>query len=217
MSLDFAAVWHVWPALARGAGMTLLLTGAVLAIATPCGMLVAAGRMARFRATRAALGVCGWVVRGIPPLLILLIVFFVPADFGVNLPPFAAAVTGLSVYMAFTFGEVFRAGLLSIDPGQVQAAHALGLPPLRIFRRVILPQMMPAVLPPYVSHVSSLLKNTSLATVVAIRELTAVGKSLFAATFRPLETLLVVGAIYAAFSAVLLLLQWRLERRWAKR
>lgn len=214
--LDFTTVLGLWPAFAQGAGMTLLLTACVLLVATPCALLVATGRGSRARAVRWLLGVASWIVRGIPPLLLLLIVFFVPADFGVNLPPFAAAVTGLSIYMAFTFGEVFRGGLLSIDRGQYQAADALGLSPLRAFRRVILPQVLPAVLPSYVSHTSSLLKNTALATVVAIRELSAVGKSLLAVTYRPLETLIVVGAIYAAFSAVLFVVQSRLERRWRR-
>ena len=214
MGLDFAAVLAVWPALARGAGVTLLLTGTVLLLATPCAMLVALGRQGRWWAVRAALGLASWVVRGIPPLLLLLIVFFLPPDYGVTLPPFTAAVTGLSIYMIFIFGEVFRAGLIAIDRGQYQAADALGLPPWRTFRRIVLPQLVPVALPSYVSHASSLLKNTSLATVVAVRELTSVGKSLMAVTFRPLETLLAVGLVYGAFSAVLLLLQFRLERRW---
>jgi His/Glu/Gln/Arg/opine family amino acid ABC transporter permease subunit len=217
MNLDFATVLNLWPALARGAAMTLLLTLAVLLVATPPAMLLAMARDSRRAVLRRPVAMASWIVRGIPPILLLLIVFFVPADFGVNLPPFAAALAGLSLYMAFTFAEVFRAGLRSIDRGQHHAVAALGLPPLRSFRRLLLPQMLPAVLPPYVSHVSSLLKNTSLATVVAIRELTAVGKSLLAATYRPLETLFVVGLIYAAFSAALFVLQARLERRWPKR
>ena len=215
MSLDFGAVLGVWPALARGAGTTLLLTGCVLAVATPAGMAVAAGRRSGAW-VGVPLAVLGWVVRGIPPILILLMVFFVPAEFGVTLPPFVSAVTGLSIYMAFTYAEVFRAGLLSIDRGQHQAADALGLPPWRVFRRIVLPQMMAAIVPPYFSHTSSLLKNTALAAVVAIRELTAVGKSLLAVTYRPLETLFVVAVVYAAFSAVLFLLQSGFERRFVR-
>ncbi len=217
MGLDFSAVLAVWPALAQGAGLTLLLTGAVLALATPCAMAVALGRQGRWRSLSRALAVVSWVVRGIPPLLLLLIVFFLPPDYGISLPPFASAVAGLALYMTFIFGEVFRAGLIAIDRGQYQAADALGLSPWRVFRRIVLPQMLPVVLPSTVSHASSLLKNTSLATVVAVRELTSVGKSLMAITFRPLETLIVVGLVYAGFSAVLLLLQGWLERRWARR
>ena len=217
MGFDFAAVLSAWPALVRGAAMTLLLTATVLLLATPCAMLVALGRQGRSRVVRSTLGALSWVVRGIPPLLLLLIVFFLPPDYGITLTPFASAVTGLAVYMTFIFGEVFRAGLISIDRGQYQAADALGLSPWRIFRRIVLPQLIPVVLPSYVSHASSLLKNTSLATVVAVRELTSVGKSLMAVTFRPLETLVAVGLVYAGFSAVLLFLQFRLERRWAKR
>ena len=217
MGLDFAAVLSAWPALVRGAAMTLLLTATVLLLATPCAMLVALGRQGRSLIVRSTLGALSWITRGIPPLLLLLIVFFLPPDYGIRLTPFASAVAGLALYMMFIFGEVFRAGLISIDRGQYQAADALGLPPWRIFRRIVLPQLIPVVLPSYVSHASSLLKNTSLATVVAVRELTSVGKSLMAVTFRPLETLVAVGLVYAGFSAVLLFLQFWLEQRWAKR
>ena len=217
MGLDFTPILHLWPALLRGTEMTLLLAAVVLLIATPTALLVALGRDSGIAWLRVCLGVLSWIVRGIPPLLLLLLVFFLPTDFNVNLPPFTAAVTGLSIYMGFTFGEVFRAGLLSIDRGQYQAADALGLSPLRTLRRIVLPQMLPVVLPSYVSHASSLLKNTSLATVVAIRELSSIGKSLLAVTYRPLETLFVVGLIYAVLSAALLLIQHRLERRWAWR
>lgn len=196
--------------------MTLLLTGAVMVLATPCAMAVALGRQSRWRFVSFVLAMLSWIVRGIPPLLLLLIVFFLPSDYGVRLPPFASAAVGLAIYMAFIFGEVFRAGLIAVDRGQYQAADALGLSPWRTFRRIVLPQVIPVVLPSYVSHASSLLKNTSLATVVAVRELTSVGKGLMAITFRPLETLALVGLVYAGFSAVLLVLQFRLERRWAR-
>jgi len=211
--LDFSAVLALWPALLAGAGMTLLLTGCVMLVATPTGLLLALGRDRGPTLLRVMLATLSWLVRGLPPLLLLLLVFFIPSDFGVNLPPFAAAVSGLGLYMAFTYAEVFRAGLAAVPPGPVQAAHALGLSPPRILWRIVLPQMRAAVLPPYMSHTSSLLKNTALATVVAVRELTSVGKSLFAVTYRPLETLFVIGLIYAAFSVLLFLAQSRLERR----
>ena len=95
MALDFGAVLSAWPALARGAGLTLLLTGAVLVLATPCAMAVAVGRQGRWRPVNAVLAVLSWIVRGIPPLLLLLIVFFLPPDYGVTLPPFASFVGSL--------------------------------------------------------------------------------------------------------------------------
>jgi His/Glu/Gln/Arg/opine family amino acid ABC transporter permease subunit len=210
---DFSTVLALWPALLAGAGMTLLLTGCVMVVATPPALLLALGRDRGPSVLRGSIAVLSWLVRGLPPLLLLLLVFFIPSDFGVNLPPFTAAISGLGVYMAFTYSEVFRAGFASVPPGPVQAAHALGLSPVRILWRIVLPQMRVSVVPPYMSHTSSLLKNTALTTVVAVRELTSVGKSLFAVTYRPLETLFVIGLIYAGFSAALFLLQSRLERR----
>jgi His/Glu/Gln/Arg/opine family amino acid ABC transporter permease subunit len=215
--MDFTAVFAAWPVLLSGTLMTLGLTGAVLLVATPAGFLFALARNSRHVWLQRTMAVASWLVRGIPPLLLLLIVFFVPGQFGVNMPSFLSALVGMGLYMAFYFAEIFRGGLASVGRGQFQAAESLGLSPLRTFGRIILPQMLPAVLPSYISHASSLLKNTALASAVAVRELTGVAKSLFAVTYRPLETLIVVAAIYALISALLFLVQFALERRWARR
>ncbi len=210
-ALSFGPVFAAWPALLRGAGMTLLLTVTIVAAATPCGVAVAVGRDRGPAAARVVLGFLSWIVRGLPPLLILMIVFFMPPDYGIELPPFAAAVTGLGLYMTFIYAEVFRAGFAAVPPGTVEAARALGLRRVPILWRVVLPQALRAVLAPFVSHTASLLKNTVLATVVGVREVTSVGKSLFAITFRPLEVLLLVALFFAAVSAVMFAAQARLE------
>lgn len=217
MQLDFSTVFAVWPALLSGTLMTLALTGAVLLISTPLGFAYALARNSRSIVLGIVMAVVSWLIRGIPPLLLLLIVFFVPGQFGLNMPSFLSALIGMSLYMSCYFGEVFRGGLASIDRGQYQAADALGLATGRTFRRIIVPQMLPAILPSYVSHASSLLKNTALASAVAVRELTGVAKGLFSVTYRPLETLLVVALIYAVISGAMFALQFGLEHRWAGR
>src|SRR5687768_1909974 len=122
MGPDFSPLLVVWPALARGTTMTLLLTGAILLVSTPVGILVAVARDSGARAVSLPLAVLSWLFRGIPPLLVLLIVFFVPAEFGVKLPPFPSAVLAMSLYMTFYFAEVFRGGFASVPKGQYQAA-----------------------------------------------------------------------------------------------
>lgn len=213
--MDFSSVLLIWPALLKGTLMTLALTGSVLAISTPAGLAIALARNVRSLPLQVLMVVVSAVIRGIPPLLLLLIVFFVPGQFGLNIPSFLSALIGMSLYMSFYFAEIFRGALLSIDHGQYEAADVLGLSPLRKFRRIVLPQMLPVALPSYVSHASALLKNTALASAVAVPELTGVAKGLFAVTFRPLETLLVVGAIYAVLSGLMFLVQFAFERRWA--
>jgi His/Glu/Gln/Arg/opine family amino acid ABC transporter permease subunit len=217
MPLDFSSVIKAWPVLAQGTLTTLLLTASVLAVATPVGILVAIGRDSTHRLVSTPLYIASWICRGIPPLILLLIAFFIPAEFGLALPPFAAAVLGLALYLAFYFGEIFRGGLASISPSQRHAADALGLSPFHVLRRITLPQILPAIMPSYVSQSSSLLKASALASAVSVRELTSAGKGLYSVTFQPLETLLVVAAIYALFSALMFALQKFVENRFAGR
>lgn len=216
MKLDFSILTVVWPALLNGALVTIALTLAVLAIATPLGVLVALGRGARSTALRSALAAASWVLRGVPPLLILFFAFFALPVVGVKLPPLPSAIIAMSAYMAFYFGEVFRSGLLSVPAGQWRAAEALGLPPGHTLVRIVLPQTLPAALPPYISHATEVLKGTALAAAVAVPELTSAAKQVFVVTYRPFEILIAAAAIYAVLDSALLLLQWQGER-WAAR
>lgn len=214
--MQFGILLTVWPALLRGTMVTVELTGSVLLFATPLGILVAELRNIRQPVVRAAVAVASWVFRGIPPLLILFFVFFGLPQFGVALPPFPSAVIGMTVYMAFYFAEAFRAGYESVPTGQWRAAEALGLSKSRTLFRVILPQTVPAALPPYISHSTDLLKGTALAAAVAVPELTTAAKQVFVVTYRPIEILLAAGLIYAVLDAVLLVLQ-ALGEGWARR
>lgn len=122
----------------------------------------------------------------------------------------------MSAYMAFYFAEAFIGGLNSVPRGQWQAARALGLSPSRTLLRIILPQTIPAALPPYISHATEILKGTALAAAVAVPELSSAAKRVFVVTYRPLEVLIIAAAIYAVLDGLLLLLQM-LGERWAAR
>lgn len=214
--MDFTSVLPLWPAFARGTFVTVSLTISILLISTPAAVLVALARDSRKPYVSVPFLTLSWITRGIPPLLLLLIAYFVPAQFGIRLPAFVSALIAMSVYMAFYFGEVFRGGLASINRGQYEAGDALGLSRFHIFRRIVLPQLIKPVIPPYISHASTLLKNTALATAVGVREVTGIAKDLFAVTYRPFETLLVVAVIYGILSACLFLLQSWAERHGAR-
>lgn len=216
MQLDFSGVPTVWPALLRGTLVTLQLTVAVLVIATPLGILIALLRGSPSRVVRNVMLTLSWIFRGVPPLLLLFFAFFALPFVGLRLDPIPSAIIAMSGYMAFYFAEAFLAGLNSVPAGQWQAARALGLSPTRTLFRIILPQTIPAALPPYVSHATEVLKGTALAAAVAVPELSSAAKRVFVVTYRPLEILIVAAAIYAVLDAALLLAQM-LGERWAAR
>lgn len=217
MTFDLSVVPPLWPALLRGALVTLQLTVIVLIIATPLGVLVALARNAPNRAVRLMTLALSGIFRGIPPLLILFFAFFALPFLGLRMNPMPSAIIAMSSYMAFYFAEAFTAGLNSVAHGQWQAARALGLSPIRTLTRIVLPQTIPAALPPYISHATEILKGTALAGAVAVPELSLAARQIFVVNFRPLEVLLAAAAIYAVLDAVLLALQMAGERWSARR
>jgi polar amino acid transport system permease protein len=126
---------------------------------------------------------------------------------------FVSTVLTLSLNMGAFLGEIFRAGIQSIDAGQREAAFVLGMTYKQTLRRIILPQALVRMLPPIGSSMIVLLKESSLASFIAVAELTYQGHLLQAATFRPIEILSVVAAIYFILTFPLSLLVQYLERR----
>lgn len=216
MQLDFSGLPTVLPALLKGTLVTVELTVAVLVIATPLGALVALARSSPSAPVRTGVMVLSWIFRGIPPLLLLFFAFFALPFMGIRLSPLPSAVVAMSAYMAFYFAEAFIGGLNSVPRGQWQAARALGLSPSRTLLRIILPQTIPAALPPYISHATEILKGTALAAAVAVPELSSAAKRVFVVTYRPLEVLIIAAAIYAVLDGLLLILQM-IGERWAAR
>jgi polar amino acid transport system permease protein len=149
------------------------------------------------------------------PLLIQIVWFYyaLPVVIGVNLPAWLAAGLGLTLYMGAFSAEIFRAGIMSIDKGQWQAARALGMLPGRMMRRIILPQATRRMLPPFVNQSVLQLKNTSLLSVVAVPDLMYTGTLLVSETFRPLEVYTSLAAFYFIILYPLQKLAKLLERR----
>ncbi len=214
--MDFGILLTVWPALLRGTLVTIQLTVMVLLIATPLGVLLAILRGAKSPFIRFVMATLSGVLRGTPPLLVLFFVFFGLPFLGITLPAFPSAVVGMTLYMAFYFAEGFRSGLQSVPAGQYQAAAALGLPRGRALFRIILPQSLPAALPPYISHATEVLKGSALAAGVAVPELANAAKQVFVVTYQPFPILLAAAAIYAVLDGLLIALQFAGER-WASR
>ena len=149
------------------------------------------------------------------PLLIQIVWFFyaLPIVLNFNLPAWAAAGLGLTLYMGAFCSEIFRAGVMSIDKGQWQAARALGMTYLQLMRRIILPQAMRRMVPPFVNQSVLQLKNTSLLYVVAVPDIMYVSSQITSTTYRPLEVYTFAALLYFLLLYPLPQLARRLESR----
>jgi len=149
------------------------------------------------------------------PLLIQIVWFFyaLPIVVNFNLPAWAAAGLGLTLYMGSFCAEIFRAGVMSIDKGQWQAARALGMTYMQLMRRIILPQATRRMVPPFVNQSVLQLKNTSLLYVVAVPDIMYVSSQITSTTYRPLEVYTFAALLYFALLYPLTRLARRLEAR----
>jgi polar amino acid transport system permease protein len=197
MNLDWSVVWEHRSQFLDGARMTIILTLLTMAIAIPGGLLLAALRLSRSAWLRMSATAFVEFFRATPLILQIYWAFYVlPATFDVRLSEFATGLLGLSLNVSSFNSETFRAGIVSIRRGQINAGLALGMSPFQVYRRIVLPQATMRVLPALASTWVSLFKDTSLVSTIAIAELSYVSLQLRAQTFRFLEILTAMAAIY---------------------
>lgn len=197
MNLDWAVAWQHRALLFDGAVVTVLLTVLTMAIAVPGGIAVLLLRQSRFAFFRASGTAYVEFFRNLPLILLMYWAFYVlPLLIDVRLSPFATGLIALSLNVSAYNSETFRAGVNSIRKGQLDAALALGMSRWQMMRQVVLPQALRRVLPVLASTWVSLFKDTSLVSVIAVGDLAHAALQVRSQTFRVLEMLTVMAAIY---------------------
>jgi polar amino acid transport system permease protein len=202
----------------RGALTALELTAISLAAAVVIGFFVALGALSRRRGVRSVAWTYNWLFRATPTLLQLFFFWYALPQIwtgfaGSWFTPFMAAWIALSLNEAAYMSEIIRSGLMSVDPGQELAGRALGMSQRQILRKVVVPQAVRIVIPPTGNEFITLLKLTSLASVISLHELLTSANELATATFRYNETLLAALVYYLVIVSILMVFQARLERR----
>ena len=182
--------------LARGTLTTVELALAAFLGGTALGLAVAFGRLIGGRDANLALKTAVDLVRGSPLLVQLLLVYLGLSAVGLPLDPFPAAAVGLSINAGAYLSEIFRGGMAAVPRGQTEAGLAIGLPRVYVMGSIVFPQALPVVVPAMIGFFIGLLKDTSLAYVLGLLELTRMGKNVMDRTFQPFEILLAVAAIY---------------------
>ncbi|MGF1526292.1 MAG: amino acid ABC transporter permease [Candidatus Competibacterales bacterium] len=213
----FDVVWANRDFLLAGLYYTLAISGVALLMATLGGLVVALMSLSRLAAVRLVASSFGEVIRNTPILVQLLWWYYViPILSGLRVEAFTAVVVGLSVYSSAFIAEVFRAGIQAVPKGHKEAAQVLGLSAPQTFIRVVLPQAVRTILPPLASNFVILIKYSSLASYLAVGEITRRGMELQASTFRPLEIFTVIAVVYFVICFPLTMATRYLEHRLAR-
>jgi His/Glu/Gln/Arg/opine family amino acid ABC transporter permease subunit len=214
--LDWELIVDVFPLLWRATSISLQMFGGGLILATFVGLLFALLRQSRFLPLRWFAAVFIWIFRALPTLVIIFLSFFVVArEWLTFLSPLQAAIIGIGFGAGAYKAEIIRSGILSVDMGQWEAAEALGMSKSLYMRRIILPQAVRVMIPPYLSNTVLVLQATSLATAIGIVELTGLSRQLANSTFQPIEIMVTAAFIYLLLSSVIVLFQMYLEKRLA--
>jgi len=213
MTQFFRDAGEFLPILMSGVKLTIMVTLGSLAISTVLGLVWALMRvsnipvLARFSATAV------YVLRGIPIIVLLFYIYFVMPDMGVNLTAVQAAIIGLGIAYSAYQAENFRAGIQAIDRGQIEAAMSMGMSWGLTMRRVVLPQAVRIVLPPYGNIMIMMLKDSSQASTITVAELALQGKLIAMSTFKNATVFGLVALMYLVMCVPLVLLVRHLEKR----
>ncbi|MEX0492223.1 amino acid ABC transporter permease [Raoultella terrigena] len=210
------AISSFWPMLYAGLVFTIPITLISFALGLGLGFIVALIRLYGPRPLRLLVRFYVWVIRGTPLLVQLFLIFYALPGIGITLDAFPAAVIGFTLNVGAFTSEVIRATLLSVAKGQWEAAHSIGMNWWQSLRHIILPQAARVAVPPLSNTFISLVKDTSLASVITVPELFLAAQRIAAVTYQPLILYTEAALIYLLISSVLSYLQSRLEARLEK-
>ena len=201
------------PILLEGLRLTVIVTIGSMLLSTVLGLVWALMRVSGIKSL--ALFATGLVnlIRGIPIIVQLFYIYFVLPELGITLSAVQAAIIGLGIAYSAYQSENFRAGIEAIDHGQIEAAQSLGMGWMMMMRRVILPQAVKIVLPPYGNTMIMMLKDSSQASTITVAELALKGQMLASSTFKYSTVFTLVALLYLVMSVPLILFVGWLERR----
>jgi polar amino acid transport system permease protein len=214
---DFSVVWTYHKLFLAGTGVTIGLTIAIVILGLLIGLIAGVMQISR----SATLRWTSWAyieMFRLTPLLVLLLWFYyaLPIMTGIKLDALSAAVITLSLYGGSFYAEVIRGGIVSIEPGQSEAGLALGMTPMRVMRRIVLPQAIKRMIPPLMNQSIIQFKNTSLVSVLAVPDLLYQGQIVAMDTYRALEVYTTIAIIYVVVLLPLTAIVKRAERHLAQ-
>jgi polar amino acid transport system permease protein len=201
------------PILMSGVALTIIVTIGSLLLSTVLGLVWALMRVSGIGILTGFSGALINVIRGIPIIVLLFYLYFVMPEFGVTLTALQAAILGLGIAYSAYQAENFRAGIEAIDKGQIEAAQAIGMSWWQTMRRVVLPQAVKIVLPPYGNVMIMMLKDSSQASTITVAELALQGKLIASSTFKNTSVFTLVALMYLTMSIPLILLVRHFEKR----
>ena len=214
MQFNWDLVVNSFPLLLVGAGVTIKITAMSVALGVIIGLFVGIARICHFKPLRFVAAVYVDFFRGTPLLVQIFLVYFaLPVITGQRIDPYVAAVGACGINSGAYVAEIFRAGIQSIDEGQMEAGRSLGMTWVQTMRYIIVPQAFKRVIPPLGNEFIAMLKDSSLVSVIGFEELTRRGQLIIARTYASFEIWMAVALVYLVMTFAVARFTGYLERR----
>lgn len=202
------------PSLLSGLWVTIQIAVISLILAVILGVILGIFSISASKILKAISSVYIYIVRGTPLMIQALFLFFgVGQALNIRFDPLVAAIIALTINASAYMAEIFRGGIQAVDNGQMEAARSLGLNKFKAMKKVILPQAVKIMIPSILNQFIVTLKDTSILSVISIRELTLSGQIIIARNFKPLQMYAIVAVMYFIVITLLTLLSRYVERR----
>lgn len=208
---DFQFAWSILPALLFASINTIVITLIGFSIALVLGLFLAVMRRSHTRLLAWPATLLIEFIRSTPLLIQLYFLFYVLPEFGVTLSAMQAGIIGIALHYSCYVAEVYRAGLDGVPRGQWEACKALSMPPLRMYRRVILPQAIRPIIPPLANYLVAMFKDTPVLSAITVVEVMLQAKNIGSQNFRYIEPITLAGLFFLIISLIIAFLVRRLE------
>lgn len=205
-----------WPMVAAGIRWSIPMMLLSFFLGLIVALLVALGRMSKFKVLSSICAIYVWIIRGTPLLVQLFIIFYGLPSVGIVWSPFTSAIVGLTISQGAYNSEVIRGALMGISKGQHEAPKALGMTKIQTLLHVIIPQAALTAVPALGNSFISLLKDTSLTSVMTVQEIFMIAKQISAIEYKPLVLYIEAAFVYLIFSTVLTYAQNKVEKKLGK-
>lgn len=213
MSFDLSVILENWQLLAKGLGNTIMVCAAALPLGFGCGIVLALIRLRGGRVLGTITAAYIEVIRNIPFLIQVFLLFYALPVFGVRLSPLVASLVALTAYASAYSAEILRGAIQSIPKGQTEAGYALGLSYPTILRKILLPQVLGYILPTSTNLTITLIKESAILSAITVPELTYMAQNVIGRTFAPVEIFTAIALLYWALTALVAALSRSLEVR----
>ncbi len=211
--IDFQLIQESIPTLLQGLLVTIEISTISCLIGFSLGTLLAIIQTSNIPLFNFFITAYLIIIRGTPMLIQILFAFYLLPQLGITLPPIWAAIIAIGLNSAAYISQVIKSGITSVSKGQIEAAQVLGFSKMQTTRYIILPQAMRVVLPALGNEFITLIKDSSLASIIGVAELTRQGKFIFSRTFDPITIYFVVAFLYLVLTSLVSFLVMKLEQR----